>query len=42
MSKKLLGNLDDWLANLAILAIVVVTVVAVVTRYLLNSPIDRP
>lgn len=39
MSKKLLGNLDDWLANLAILAIVVVTVVAVVTRYLLNSPI---
>lgn len=39
MSKKILGSLDDFLANLAILAIVVITVVAVVTRYLLNSPI---
>lgn len=39
MRKKLLGRLDDTLANLAILAIVLITVLAVFTRYLLNSPI---
>ncbi|MBS1155465.1 MAG: siaT 2 [Proteobacteria bacterium] len=39
MRKKLLGALDDRLANLCTLFIVIITVWAVFTRYMLNSPI---